>query len=146
MNKRIYLDNAATTSIDNLVLKEIMPYLSDNYGNASSLHYYGTAVKEVIQSSRKKIANYINASPEELIFTGSGTEANNFALKGIAFANREKGNHIIVSSIEHDCVLNACYWLEKQGLYITFLPVDKFGVIDLDLLQRCINKKTILVS
>ena len=146
MNKRIYLDNAATTCIDDGVIKEMMPYLSGNYGNASSLHYYGTVVKEIIQSSRKKIANYVNAKPEELIFTGSGTEANNFALKGIAFANREKGNHIIVSLIEHDCVLNACYWLEKQGFYITFLPVDKFGVIDLDLLQRCINKKTILVS
>lgn len=146
MDNRIYLDNAATTQIDRRVLKTMLPYFIEKYGNPSSLHQFGTTVKEQIQNSKNQIAHFIKCEPEEIIFTSSGTESNNFAIKGIAFANRSKGNHIIVSSIEHDCILNACKWLETQGFVITYLPVDSMGFIDLDYLKRCINPKTILVS
>jgi cysteine desulfurase len=146
MKKKIYLDNAATTQLDKRVLDTMLPFLNDYYGNASSLHHFGTSAKEQIQKSRMQIAQFLGCEPEEIIFTASGTEANNFALKGIAFANRNRGNHIIVSTIEHDCVLNTCRWLETQGFFVTYLPVDKQGFIDLDFLKRCINPKTILVS
>ena len=144
--KNIYLDNAATTPLDKRVLDEMIPYLTDYFGNASSLHSHGIKVKESLENFRSQIANYINAQSEEIIFTSGGTEANNLALKGIAFANKNKGNHIIVSAIEHDCILNACKWLETQGFYISYLSVDKNGFVDLDKLKRLINPKTILVS
>lgn len=146
MGSQIYLDNAATTQIDSRVIETMMPYFSEYYGNASSLHTLGTQAKEILEQSKEKIAKCIGAHPEEIIFTSSGTEANNFAIKGIAFANRHKGNHIIISAIEHDCVLNACRWLEELGFYITYLPVDQYGLIDLETLRRTINSKTILVS
>ncbi|HNW98077.1 MAG TPA: cysteine desulfurase family protein [Bacteroidales bacterium] len=144
--KRIYLDNAATTPLDGRVLQAMMPLLKDNFGNASSLHSFGTEAKEMLTYSRKKIASYLNASADEIIFTGSGTESNNLALKGIAFANKNKGNHIIVSSIEHDCVLNTCKWLETQGFYVSYLSVNNEGLIDYQELEKLINPKTILVS
>ena len=144
--RRIYLDNAATTQLDKRVLDEMMPYLSDCFGNASSLHSYGTQAKESLNNFRSKIASIINAQDEEIIFTSGGTEANNLTLKGIAFANRNKGNHIIVSTIEHDCILNTCKWLETQGFFITYLPVDKDGLVDIEKLKRFLNPKTILVS
>lgn len=146
MKNRIYLDNAATTCVDKRVLSSMLPFLADHYGNASSLHCFGTIVKEQIVKSKEQIAHLLNCEPEEIVFTSSGTEANNFALKGIAFANRSRGNHIIVSSIEHDCILNACKWLETQGFFVTYLPVDNSGLIDTEFLKRCINPKTILVS
>ncbi len=144
--KRIYLDNAATTPTDKRVLEAMMPYLTDCFGNASSLHSYGTMAKSAIDGYRVKMAQLLNVSSDEIIFTSSGTESNNLALKGIAFANRSKGNHIIVSSIEHDCILNTCKWLETQGFFITYLPVDKDGFVDLEKLNRFISPKTILVS
>ncbi len=116
---KIYLDNASTTQTDQRVIETMLPYFNENYGNASSLHQFGTTAKDQIQTARKQIADYIKCNVDELIFTASGTEANNFALKGIAFANQTKGNHIIVSSIEHDCILNTCKWLEKQGFVIS---------------------------
>ncbi len=146
MQQRIYLDNAATTCIDKRVLETMLPYFSDVYGNASSLHALGTEAKEILDRSRSKIASCIGAQPDEIIFTSGGTEANNFAVKGIAFANRHKGNHIIVSAIEHDCVLNACKWLEGQGFYVTYLPVDNVGLVDIETLKKVINPKTIMVS
>ncbi len=146
MQQRIYLDNAATTCIDKRVLETMLPYFSDVYGNASSLHTLGTEAKEILDRSRSQIARCIGAQPDEIIFTSGGTEANNFAIKGIAFANHHKGNHIIVSAIEHDCVLNACKWLEGQGFYITYLPVDSTGLVDIETLNKVINPKTILVS
>ena len=146
MKQRIYLDNAATTSVDSRVLKAMMPYFRHCYGNASSLHSFGTDAKEILDRSRKKLASFIGAEPDEIVFTSGGTEANNLALKGIAFANRSKGNHIIVSAVEHDCVLNACKWLETQGFYITYLPVNNEGVVDINELKKFINPKTILVS
>lgn len=144
--EKVYLDNAATTHTDSRVLESIMTAYKSYYGNASSLHQYGTVIKEKITESRKAIANYLDCFPEEIIFTSGGTESNNMAIKGIAFSNHSKGNHIIVSSIEHECILNVCNWLEKQGFFITYLPVDNNGLIDLNYLDKCINSKTILVS
>jgi len=144
--QKIYLDNAATTQLDNRVLEAMLPYFSDFFGNASSLHSLGTQTKELLYNFRSKLAGFINAHSEEIIFTSGGTEANNFALKGIAFANRNRGNHIIVSAIEHDCILNTCKWLETQGFFISYLPVDKDGLVDLEKLKLFINPKTILVS
>ncbi|MFZ4399718.1 MAG: cysteine desulfurase family protein [Bacteroidales bacterium] len=146
MGNEIYLDNAATTRMDQRVLEVMLPFLNENYGNASSLHRFGTIAKNQIYQSKYLISKYFNCLHEEIIFTSSGTEANNFALKGIAFANRSKGNHIIVSAIEHDCVLNCCKWLEAQGFFVSYLPVNQKGFIDTDFLKRCINPKTILVS
>jgi len=146
MKQRIYLDNAATTQVDERVVLSMLPYHSEEYGNASSLHSFGIHAKEILDRSRRKLASFIGAEPEEIVFTSGGTESNNLALKGIAFANRSKGNHIIVSSIEHDCILNACKWLETQGFYITYLPVDNSGRVDTSELKKFINPKTILVS
>ena len=122
--KRIYLDNAATTRTDDRVLQAMIPCFSEEYGNASSLHHYGTKAKETLENSRVALGKCIGAEPGEIYFTSGGTESNNWALKGIAQANRHKGRHIIVSSIEHDCVLNTCNWLAEQGFFITWLPVD----------------------
>jgi cysteine desulfurase len=146
MKQKIYLDNAATTQVDERVLLSMLPYYSEEFGNASSLHTYGTHAKEILDRSRRKLASFIGADPEEIVFTSGGTESNNLAIKGVSFANRSKGNHIIVSSIEHDCVLNACKWLETQGYYITYLPVDNSGMVDTGELKKFINPKTILVS
>ena len=144
--KRIYLDNSASTRTDPRVVEAMLPYFSEFYGNASSLHGFGREVKEVMASARAKIASVIGAKPQEIVFTSSGTESNNFALKGIAFANREKGNHIIVSAIEHDSVISPCEWLKGQGFTVTYLPVDADGLIDSNDLQKAIRKETILVS
>jgi cysteine desulfurase len=146
MQKRIYLDNAATTCLDDRLLEVMLPLFTKQFGNSSSLHSFGVEAKNVLDRAHEQIAGCIGASPEEIVFTSGGTESNNFAIKGIALANRHKGNHIIVSSIEHDCILNSCKWLEEQGFYITYLPVDHDGIIDLDFLKRAINSKTILVS
>ena len=146
MKNRIYLDNAATTRADERVLEAMMPYFTDTYGNASSLHTFGTLASEALNQARAQLASTIGAKQEEIVFTSGGTESNNFALKGTAFANREKGNHIIVSAIEHDCVLNTCKWLEEQGFFITYLPVDSNGLADVGLLDRSITPATILVS
>jgi len=142
---KIYLDNAATTPVDKKVLRVMQPYFSEKYGNASSLHEMGREAKQAIEDSRKIIAKSINASPEEIIFTSGGTESNNLAIKGIAFSNKEK-KHIITTKIEHDCVLNSCKWLEKQGWKVTYLDVDSDGFISLDQLKKEIKKNTILVS
>ncbi|MFA4852375.1 MAG: cysteine desulfurase family protein [Bacteroidales bacterium] len=144
--KRIYLDNAATTPLDPRVLETMMPFLTQKFGNASSMHSLGTEAKNTLEICRRQISNYVNAGADEIIFTSSGTESNNMALKGIAFANREKGNHIIVSAIEHDCILNTCKWLETQGFYITYLPVDNTGIVEIDKLKKYIGHKTIMVS
>ncbi|MBI5219029.1 MAG: cysteine desulfurase [Bacteroidia bacterium] len=144
--KIVYLDNAATTPLDSRVLEAMMPYFTDYFGNASSLHSFGTSAKESLEKLRTKLATLIKAQNHEIIFTSGGTEANNLVLKGVAFANKQKGNHIIVSAIEHDSVLNTCRWLESQDFYITYLPVDNNGIVDLEKLERFINPKTILVS
>ena len=144
--KEVYLDNGATTMLDPNVIKVMLPYFNVNYGNASSTHLFGEEAKNALERARSIIAKSINARSEEIIFTSSGTESNNFALKSIAFTNKEKGNHIIVSKVEHKCIMNACKWLEKQGFNITYLDVDKEGFVNPDELEKAITDKTILVS
>lgn len=144
MPESIYLDNAATTPVDSRVLKEMLPYFNKQFGNASSLHKFGREAKQAIENSREKIAKLINAKPEEIIFTSGGTESNNLAIKGLAF--QKKKGHIITCATEHDAVLHTCEWLKKRGFDLTILPVDKYGFIDLDKLEKSIRKDTILVS
>lgn len=144
--KEIYMDNAATTQMDERVIKAMLPYFDQKYGNASSTHSKGREAKEAMEKARKAIAKSIGANPEEVIFTSGGTEANNFALKGVAFANRSKGDHIITSRIEHDCVINSCKWLERQGFKVTFLDVDSEGFVSPEALEKAITPQTIMVS
>ncbi len=142
----VYLDAGATTDVDPKVVKAMLPYFTERYGNASSSHHKGQEAELALDGARAVIAKSIGAKDDEIIFTSGGTEANNFAIKGIAFANREKGNHIITTKIEHDCVLNACRWLEKQGFMVTYLGVDKEGFVRPEDLEKAITPKTILVS
>jgi len=145
--KEIYFDNAATTKIDEKVLDAMIPFLKEKYGNASSTHLLGEEARRAIEESREVIAKAIGAKYKEVIFTGSGTEANNFVIKGLYFANKEKGkDHIITTKIEHDCVLNSCKWLETQGAKVTYLDVDEKGFVDLEQLKNSITDKTIVVS
>ncbi len=143
---KVYMDYAATTPTDPRVLRAMLPYFSKKFGNTMSLHYAGREAKDAVENAREIIANLINSKPNEVIFTSSATEANNFALKGVAFANKQKGKHIIVSSIEHACVLESAKWLKKQGFEVSYLKVDKFGLVDLNELEKMIRKDTILVS
>lgn len=144
--KQVYLDNASTTKIDEKVLKAMIPYFDKKYGNASSQHQLGQEAKDVLENSRKIIAKFIYAKPEEIIFTSGGTESNNFALKGLFFENYPEKNHIITTKIEHDSILNVCKWLEKKGGRITYLDVTKEGFVDKNELEKAITKKTFLVS
>jgi cysteine desulfurase len=149
MKKIIYLDNAATTKVDDEVMKTMIPYFTEKYGNASSVHFIGQEARQGLEKSRKIIAKSIGAKTSEIIFTSGGTEANNIALKGLFFWNKENNtgkNHIITTKIEHDCVLNSCKWLEKQGAEITFLNVDSEGFVNLEELENAITDKTIVVS
>ena len=144
--RRVYMDYAATTPVDPRVLKAMLPYFTKKFGNTMSLHSFGREAKKALEDSREAIANLMNAKPEEIIFTSSATEANNLAIKGVALANRNKGKHIIVSKIEHHCVLKSARWLERNGFEVTYLPVDKYGLVDLGELESAIRKDTILVS
>jgi cysteine desulfurase len=146
MPKEIYLDNAATTKVDSIVLEAMLPFFDKDYGNASSLHEMGQIAAEAIEKSRQTIAQSISASPEEIVFTSGGTESNNFAIKGIAFANKDKGKHIITTKIEHKSVLNTCKWLESQGFEISILGVDEKGFVKIEDLEKAIRPETILVS
>ena len=143
---KVYMDYAATTPLDSRVLDAMKPYFSKKFGNTMSLYSLGQEAKQALEDSRETVAKFMNAQPEEIVFTGSATESDNLALKGIAFANKNKGRHIIVSSIEHDAVLNTAKWLGKQGFEITYLPVDEHGLIDLEKLKSSMRKDTILVS
>jgi cysteine desulfurase len=143
--QRIYLDNSATTPVDKRVLEAMKPFFSEMYGNASSLHKFGQEAKRNMEESREKIAEMINAKREEIIFTSGGTESDNLTIKGICFANKQK-NHIITSKIEHHAVLNTCHWMEKQGFEVTYLPVDKYGLINPVTLESEIKDNTGLVS
>jgi len=146
ITSKIYLDYAATTPVDPRVLKAMLPYFSEKFGNTMSLHSFGQEAKEALEESRGVIAGLMGAKPKEIIFTSSATESNNTALKGIAFANRKKGNHIIISPIEHDCVVESAKWLESQGFEVTRLKVGKFGLVDPADVKKAIKKDTILVS
>jgi cysteine desulfurase len=144
--KSIYLDNSATTPLKKEVLDEMMPYLTQNYGNPSSIYKIGREAKSAIESAREKVAKAINADPKEIFFTGCGTEADNWAIKGIALAKEKKGKHIITSKIEHHAVLHTLESLEKQGYEVTYLGVDEYGKISLDDLRASIRPDTILIT
>jgi cysteine desulfurase len=142
----IYFDNAATTKIRKPVLDSILPYLKDKYGNPSSIYSLGRGTTDAIDEAREKVAKSLGCESKNIYFTSSGSESDNWAIKGVAFANKDKGNHIITSSIEHHAVLHTCEYLEKQGFEVTYLPVDENGVVDMKELKKAIKKETILIS
>lgn len=146
LNSVKYFDHAATTGVKEAVLKEMLPYFNIEYGNASSIYGIGRRAKRAIEEARGKVAKVINAKPNEIYFTGCGSESDNLAIKGIARAMREKGNHIITSKIEHHAVLNSCKSLEQEGFVVTYLNVDEKGLINLQELKDSITDKTILIT
>ena len=141
-----YFDNSATTRVKEEVFKEMIPYLSIEYGNPSSLYSIGRSAKRAIEEARKRVAPLINCKPEEIYFTICGSESDNTALKGIAYANKDKGKHIITSKIEHPAILHSCQNLEKNGFDVTYLDVDENGFVNLETLKNSIRKDTILIS
>lgn len=144
--KRVYMDYAATTPVDPRVVKAMLPYFTKKFGNTMSLHSFGREAKEALEDSRIKVAKLMKANPTEVIFTSSATEANNMVLKGVAFANKHRGKHIIVSKIEHHCILDSARWLERQGFRVTYLKVDEYGLVNPEEVGNSIRKDTILVS
>ena len=140
------MDHAATTSTDVEVVKAMEPYFTLKYGNPNSIHSFGQEARKAVEEAREKIARLIGANSLEIVFTAGGTEADNHAIKGMAWANQKKGNHIITSKIEHHAVLYSCQFLEKQGFRVTYLPVDKYGLIDPEDVKKAITDKTILVT
>mgnify|MGYP000916163216 FL=1 len=142
----IYFDNAATTFLKKEVLDEMMPYLTEEYGNPSSIYRHGQKAQMALIRARETVAKALNADPREIYFTGSGSEADNWAIKGAAFRNRKKGNHIITSSIEHHAVLHTCEYLEKQGFQVTYLPVDEYGLVSVEDVKKAITDETILIT
>ena len=143
---KIYMDNAATTAVSPVVLEKMLPYFTEVYGNASSIHSTGRDARKALEDARRRVAAVLNCKPNELYFTSGGSESDNWAIKGVAFANRKRGNHIITSSIEHHAVLHTCQWLEKQGFTVTYLPVDEFGRVSVKDLEAAITDQTILIS
>ena len=143
---RVYMENAATTPVSPAVLEKMLPYFSECYGNANSIHSTGLDARKALNAARKKVAAALNCNPEEVYFTSGGSESDNWALKGVAFANRKKGNHIITSAIEHHAILHTCEWLEKQGFEITYVPVDADGLVNPADVEAAITDKTILIS
>ena len=141
-----YFDNSATTRVKDEVFKEMIPYLSIEYGNPSSLYSIGRSAKRAMSEARRRVASLINCSPEEIYFTSCGSESDNTALKGIAYANKEKGNHIITSKIEHPAILNSCKNLENKGFKISYIDVDKDGMLNLEKLESEITDQTVLIS
>lgn len=145
--RKIYLDHNATTPLNPKVLEVMMPYLQEIHGNPSSVHGFGRVARKGIEEAREKVAALIGAKdPQEIVFTSGGTESDNFAIKGALEALKNKGNHIITSSIEHHAVLNVCKFLEKSGIKVTYLPVDECGIVDTNALKDAITNKTILIS
>lgn len=146
MKEYIYMDNAATTAVKDEVLQEMMPYFKEKYGNPSSIYSLAQSSKVAVDKARDQLANAIGAKKEEIYFTGGGSEADNWAIKGIAYKLKNKGNHIITSNIEHHAVLHTCEYLEKKGFEVTYLEVDEDGLIDLDELKNAIKDTTILIT
>lgn len=142
----IYFDNAATTKLDDEVLKEMMPYLTNMYGNASAIYELGRESRKAVEDAREKVAKVLNCEVGEVYFTSCGSESDNTAIKGIARANKKKGNHIITSKIEHPAVIETCEQLKKEGFEITYIGVDEKGIVDLEELKRAIKPTTILIS
>jgi len=144
--KTIYLDHAATTATDPEVLEAMLPYFHEHYGNPSSIYSISRVSKNAIENAREIVANALGANPKEIVFTSGGSESDNFAIKGVALAKQQKGNHIITSSIEHHAVLYSCKFLEKNGFTVTYLPVDHDGIVKLDELEKAITPQTILIT
>ncbi len=144
--KQIYMDHGATTPVDPLVVDAMLPYFTEKFGNASSLHSFGQEATSALEQSRQQVAASIGAKPEEIIFTSGGTESDNLAIKGVAYRNSGKGKHIITSTIEHPAILNTCAYLEKEGFDVTYVPADSDGIIDMDELKKAIRDDTILIS
>lgn len=145
-NKIIYFDHAATTPVKPEVLEEMMPYFTSKFGNASSIYSIGRESKKAIEEAREKVAKAIGAMPREIFFTGSGSEADNWAIKGVAYSNRAKGNHIITTAIEHHAVLHTCQYLESDGFEVTYLPVDENGLVSPEQVRKAIKPNTILIT
>jgi cysteine desulfurase len=147
MVRRVYMDHTSGMPVDERVLESMIPYFTEYYGNPSSVHYFGNEARRSIEEARSKVADLVEAErKEEIAFTSGGTESNNLAIKGAAYRNRSRGNHIITSSIEHMSVMNTCKYLSRQGFRVTYLPVDKDGIIDVQALMKEVTDKTILVS
>lgn len=146
MMNRIYLDNAATTAVAPEVLEAMLPYFTEVYGNPSSIHATGRTAHKAVDQARRQVAAAIGAQPQEIYFTAGGSESDNWAIKGTALAQQRKGNHIITSAIEHHAVLHTCAWLEKHGFEVTYLPVDEFGRVNPEDVEKAITDKTILIS
>lgn len=144
--KSIYMDHNATTPLRAEVLEAMLPYLKESFGNASSIHAFGREAAKGINQARQQVAAALGCQPEEVVFTGCGTEADNQAIKGIAYAHRERGDHIITTPIEHHAVLHTCQHLERQGFRVTYLPVDEYGMVDPDDVRQAITDRTVLVS
>jgi cysteine desulfurase len=144
--KTVYLDHSATTPVHPKVLKAMLPFYEEEYGNASSIHKLGRDARVALDEARETVAKILNAQVKEIYFTSGGTEGDNLAIKGVAYAYREKGNHIITSKIEHEAVLNTCKYLEKNGFEVTYLPVDETGMVSPEEAERAITKQTILIS
>jgi cysteine desulfurase len=147
MGQRIYLDHAATTAVDPEVLEAMLPYFTTNFGNPSSIYWLGRETRKAIEDARAIVATEIGAAaPQEIVFTGSGSESDNMAIRGVALANRQKGNHIITSAIEHHAVLNTCHFLEQHGFKVTYLPVDVTGLVNPEDVLKALTPETILVT
>ncbi|MFC1984075.1 cysteine desulfurase family protein [Chloroflexota bacterium] len=144
--RKVYLDNASTTPLLPEVQQSMMPFLGETFGNPSSMHGWGSTAQEAIEAARAQVAQLIGANAEEIIFTGSGTESNNFAIKGLALAQQTKGKHVVLSAIEHFSVLHSARTLEKWGFELSLVPVDKYGVVDLEDVRKSLRKDTVLVS
>ncbi|HWR41134.1 MAG TPA: cysteine desulfurase NifS [Patescibacteria group bacterium] len=144
--RRIYFDHSATTPVDKEVANAMLEYMTEKFGNASSVHAFGREARKALEEAREKVAALLNAEPKEIIFTSGGTESDNMLIKGIAYANRKKGNHIITSAIEHHAVLHTCEYLEKHGYKVTYLPVDENAMINIEDLKQAITAETILVT
>lgn len=146
MERRVYMDYAATTYVKQEVMEEMMPYFTEKYGNPSSVHSFGREARKAVDLARERTAKALNASTDEIYFTGGGSESDNWAIKGAALANKQKGNHIITSSIEHHAVLYTCQYLEKMGFEVTYLPVDQYGLVNPEDVKKAITDNTILIS
>ena len=144
--KNIYFDHAATTAVKPEVLETMLPYFTEKYGNASSIYSLGRENKKAIDDTREKVATALNAQPKEIFFTSGGTEADNWAIKGVAFSNESKGKHIITTNIEHHAVLHTCKYLEKYGFEVTYVPVDNKGIVHVEDIEKAIRPDTILIS
>ncbi len=146
MNKQVYMDYSATTYTKPEVLEEMLPFFTENFGNPSSLYSFSDKTKKAVNLARERVSKALNAEKNEIFFTSGGSEADNWALKGIAYANKKKGNHIITTKIEHHAILHTAQFLEKEGFKVTYLPVDEEGFVSVEDIKNAITDETILVS